>query len=62
VGEEHVFVSETAEPTGVWVIDAGAFMALRDLPREGAQLGAFVEGDVYLGTDSCVRDSGPEMP
>ncbi len=35
----------------VWVIDAGAFMAFREQPREGAQLGAFVEGDVYLGID-----------
>lgn len=36
---------------GVWVIDAGAFLAFRELPRGGAPLGAFVEGDVYLGID-----------
>lgn len=36
---------------GVWVIDAGAFMAFRERPHEGTQLGAFVEGDVYVGID-----------
>jgi len=41
-----VFLAE-----GVWVIDAGAFMTFQERPHESTQLGAFVEGDVYLGID-----------
>lgn len=51
---------------GVWVIDAGSFMAYRERPPKGAQLGAFVEGDVYLGIDPFFYFEGlykiPGMP
>jgi hypothetical protein len=41
-----VFVTEA-----VWVIDAGDFRAFQERPPSSAQLGALVEGDVYLGID-----------
>ncbi|MCB9653530.1 MAG: hypothetical protein H6729_05315 [Deltaproteobacteria bacterium] len=36
---------------GVWVVDAGSFLAYRDQPPKDARVGAFVEGDLYLGID-----------
>lgn len=36
---------------GVWVIDAGSFMAYGERPPDDARVGAWVEGDVYVGID-----------
>jgi hypothetical protein len=55
------FVSDS-----VWVIDVGAYMAFSEGPPEGAQLGALVQGDVYLGIDPFFYFEGlckiPSMP
>ncbi len=62
----HVRACVAFVAKAVWVIDAGAFMAFRERPPHGTQLGGFVEGEVYLGIDPFFYFEGlyktPGMP